>query len=374
MIRDITRRTHLVTGATGLVGGALILELLDNTDDAIVALVRPGADGDAQARLMSSLREAVAVYGRNPALIPFHRVRALAGDIARPGCGIGEPPVRAHVMWHAAASLRYEDRHAVEIFRINVEGTRNALDLARRAGATHFNMISTAFVSGAATGRLMEVAYEGGGINQYQKSKIAAEALVLGCDDFVVRLLRPSVVVGHSRTLAVTTFSGLYGFAKCMAAARDMLEREQPGLSRRRRLRICADPSVPIDFIPVDELAAQAVHIGLRDDAAGVYNLTHADAPTIGETLRGIAMALGMALPEFVADEAALDPLERKFCRRTDYYNHYLRTPRQYDRTRADAALGGRRDLYRKLPKVRDLVVWYAVKTGQAARPMALAA
>ncbi len=37
------RTRHLVTGATGVVGGALVLELLRRTDDVVLALVRPGA-------------------------------------------------------------------------------------------------------------------------------------------------------------------------------------------------------------------------------------------------------------------------------------------------------------------------------------------
>ena len=83
---------------------------------------------------------------------------------------------------------------------------------------------------------------------------------------------------------------------------------------------------------------------------------------------------LGMAAPEFVADDAALDALEMKFDRRADYYSYYLRTPREYDRSRADAALGARRDLVRRLPPVTDLIAWYAEATGQAAQQMALAA
>ena len=373
MAKNPVIRTHLVTGATGLVGGALILELLDNTQDQVIALVRPSKTEDAHARLLASLREAAAVYGRSAGSIPIHRVRGVAGDITQPGCGV-TGPIAADMMWHSAASLRYEDRHAAEIFHINVEGTRNAIALARRAGVSAFNMISTAFVSGAATGRLMEVAYAEGGINQYQKSKLAAEAAVLSCPDFTVRMFRPSVVVGHSRSLAVTTFSGLYGFAKCMVQARNTLEREQPGRSLHRRLRIRANPDVRIDLIPVDALAAQAVHIGLQEDAVGIYNLTHEDAPTIGETLTGIATGLGMAPPEFVADDAALDALEMKFDRRTDYYSYYLRTPREYDRSRADAALGARRDLVRRLPPVDALITWYAEATGQAPQTMAIAA
>ena len=46
--------THFVTGATGLVGSAVVLELLQRTTDDVFCLVRPGSE-DVTARLRSVL-------------------------------------------------------------------------------------------------------------------------------------------------------------------------------------------------------------------------------------------------------------------------------------------------------------------------------
>jgi thioester reductase-like protein len=78
---------HLVSGGTGFVGAAVILELLANTEDEIVALVRPGTTTGAQERIVDALQGAARAYGMNAEAVPVGRVRALAGDITLPGCG-----------------------------------------------------------------------------------------------------------------------------------------------------------------------------------------------------------------------------------------------------------------------------------------------
>jgi thioester reductase-like protein len=364
-------RTHLVTGATGLVGGALILELLDNTPDRVVALVRPGRTEDAHARLVASLRQAVAAYGRDPDSIPFERVRGIAGDITQPGCAVSDTMLHADMIWHSAASLRYEDRYAEEISAINVTGTQNVIALARRCGARSFNMISTAYVSGAREGQLMEVERDGSAAqNHYERSKVRGEFLVRSCGDLDVRIFRPSIVVGHSQTLAVTTFSGLYGFTRRMMQYRGVLERVQSGLSRRHRMRIRATADAPIDLIPVDAVAAQAVHIGLGETASGIYHLTQPNPPTVGETITAVATRLGYQAPDFVVDGTPLEWLDQQFDKGLDFYSSYIRGCRVFDRSRTDSALGARQELKRALPPVGELVGWYATTLEQQRRAM----
>jgi thioester reductase-like protein len=372
MTRKPTPKTHIVTGATGLVGGALILELLDNTPDQVVALVRPGKTENAHDRLIGSLREAVAAYCRDPASVAFERVRGVAGDLTKPACGIdASMGLRADMMWHSAASLRYEDRYQDQIMETNVAGTRNAIELSRMAGVKVFNSISTAYVSGRREGQLLEVPQDDSAVqNHYERSKVAAEAMVQACDAFQVRVFRPSIVVGHSQTLAVTTFSGLYSFTRKMMQYRGVLERVQKGLSTSRRMRIRADAHTPLDLIPVDSVAAQAVHIGCREDASGIYHLTQHAPPSVGASLTAIATELGFQEPEYVSGDTELDWLDQQFDKGLDFYSSYIRTERVFDRSRTDRALGKRTDLRRRLPPVRNLVSWYAKTLEQQRRAM----
>jgi nucleoside-diphosphate-sugar epimerase len=368
--KDANVAIHLVTGATGFVGGALVLELLDRTNDEILGLTR-ARNGDAHARLMTSLRTAAAAYGRTPDDLPLHRVRAIAGDVTLPECGV-EGALRAHVLWHAAASLRYEDRYAEEIRTTNVDGTREALALARRAGVEVVNQISTAYVSGSREGRIREEHYDDSGAqNHYERSKVAAEELVQDVQGMLARILRPSIVVGHSRTLAATTFTGLYGFTRQFLQYRGVLERIQAGMYSTRRIRMRISADAPIDLITVDAVAAQAAVIGLSDASSGVFHLTQGDGCySIGDSIRAVAKELGFAEPEFATPDEPLDWLDEQFDKRLDFYGSYVRGKRIFDRSRAESVLGNRPELRRPLPPVGALAAWYIRRLEEERRQM----
>jgi nucleoside-diphosphate-sugar epimerase len=256
--------------------------------------------------------------------------------------------------------LKYEDRFEKEIFATNVEGTRNVLAMARAAGATVVNQVSTAYVAGNADGLIAEAPVVSPvNNNHYERSKVAAEALAQAAERFDLRILRPGIVVGHSRTLGATTFSGLYGFARQLYQFRGVMERMQKRLLQSQPLRLRVTPEQAVSLIPVDEVAAQAVHIGLQADARGVYHLTQAVPPTVGDAIHAVTRALGLADPEYVAPDAPLDWLDAQLDKRLDFYGSYIRGHKAFDRRRTDAALGDRADLRRPLPAVADLVAWY---------------
>ena len=51
-----------MTGATGFVGAALVLELLARTEDTLVCVVRPREGVTVQERLLAALEEAADAY------------------------------------------------------------------------------------------------------------------------------------------------------------------------------------------------------------------------------------------------------------------------------------------------------------------------
>ncbi len=103
--------TSLVTGATGFVGGNVARALWMRGDD-VRALVRPGA---------------------NEAAIQDTSIQRCPGDLldvdslrrAMAGC---------RFVYHCAATYSFWARHPTDIYRSNVEGTRNILTAAREAG------------------------------------------------------------------------------------------------------------------------------------------------------------------------------------------------------------------------------------------------
>src|SRR4051812_22457893 len=175
------RRTILLTGASGVVGRAL-LERLSDVD--IVCLVH-----------------------RSPVTGP--NVRTVRGDITREHFGL--EPLRyaalvAHVdaVVHCAAVTDF-NRTDGSLETTNITGTKNVIDFAEAAGAVLYH-VSTAFVDTTADGTRGRTAAG------YAASKSAGEELVRASRTPHV-ILRPSIVIGDAQSGAVAAFQGLHHVA-----------------------------------------------------------------------------------------------------------------------------------------------------------------
>jgi dihydroflavonol-4-reductase len=108
------KATCLVTGATGLVGNNVVRRLLDRGWQ-VRALVRSGR----------------SVQDRSLAGLPIDLVRGSledAGSLRQATAGVD-------AVIHSAAMVHCGWRHAAEMHRVNVEGTRLVAQAARQAGA-----------------------------------------------------------------------------------------------------------------------------------------------------------------------------------------------------------------------------------------------
>lgn len=188
-------RTIVITGATGLLGGDLLGELLAR-DPALraYALMR-----DLTAWPMLARR-----LGAGGA-----RVTAVRADLSRPGLGLAASDrarivQEADVILHLGADTGFA-RPLTESRAVNVHGTEAVLALAadcRQLG--QFMHVSTAFAVGRRSGLVSEGATDGahGWVNAYEQGKHEAEARVRSArpDALVVR---PSTVVCCEHTGAV---------------------------------------------------------------------------------------------------------------------------------------------------------------------------
>lgn len=336
--------THVITGATGFVGSAIVAELLLRTDDDIVGVVRPKPGLTPTERLHGVLQPLVDGYrlpeSMNEAITT--RVRAVAGDLEQPGCGVEDAlPVGAE-FWHCAASLQYQDRHREVIERSNIAGTRHAIDAARAIGCHRFNMVSTAYVAGARSGLIEPIPGDADLLNNlYERSKVAAEQIVRS-SGLRHRILRPGVVIGHSETRHTTSSDGFYGFLRSLRKFRSVLDRTQPGLADRHRATIVADDEGTLDLVPVDHVAADAVALSLADAPEGHYHLTNDTGPTIASAIRTCFDLAGLQPPILVGDAAGLGSMDTKLKERLDFYNSYLVNPKRFDRSSVREVLGDR--------------------------------
>ncbi|GAA1927079.1 SDR family oxidoreductase [Streptantibioticus ferralitis] len=327
---------RLLTGATGFVGGAIALELLDRTEDDIYALVRGEDEQAAGERLRHALIGMAEGYGRPDLVTSIHtRARAIRGDITVDGCGaslVGIP--RVDEVWHCAASLRYEEKHREEIEAQNVDGTRNVLRLARRLEAQTFNQVSTAYVAGSARGWVAEgpVVDPQVANNAYERSKIGAEELVReAAGEMRIRILRPSIVIGHSLTHHAVNWSGLYGFARAVLRFRRNSERKLGTFLTHARVRLLAEPDAAINALPIDYVARNAVTIGLSKSPETYFHLVNACPPSARDIGQVVTRLVGLREPLWVADREGFTAIDEALDSGMGFYRSYMNYGKLFD-------------------------------------------
>lgn len=353
--------TFLITGATGFLGAPLTLELLAAFPRARALCLVRGADG--HARLIEALRQAGAAYDLDLDAARFERalarVEAITGDVTRPNLGLSlasQARIRAaggvHVL-HAAASLKDTEEALAEILEHNVKGTERVLSTLLPLGVTAFDHVSTAYVCGRETKDIVEEVERPRGFNnRYEQSKHYGEGLVVDtCARAGVpwRILRPAIVIGHSRTGEATGYTGFLGWVLKLAAL-DALA--SPGAARarsaasasrstipfgglaRHALKYVADPACRINVIPVDCVVEDIVGIVAAGRATEnrVFHLTAQDPPEMRWLTDAITGALGLAPIELVSDEAGLDAVSAKFHRWTRFERPYVAASREFRR------------------------------------------
>ena len=232
-----------LTGATGYIGSSLLKKWLDETDMAISLLVRSRRDKCPVDRVQAVLEE---LYPGADTGAFSERVRVLEGDIARERLGLdgkdyNDLATRTNRIIHCAAAARF-DLDIEEARGINVGGTINMLDLARRcAGLEKFDYIGTAYVSGRREGLILEDELDAGQEhrNTYERSKMEAEKLVREqFGEMPVTVMRPSIVICDSGTGRASDFNGFYRALRLYWLG---LVKVLPG-----------DPSCLMDLVPVD--------------------------------------------------------------------------------------------------------------------------
>ena len=332
----------VLTGGTGFLGGEVLVRLLERDEAPVYVLIRAQDDEGAKARL-----EALLDSLMGDAEPWSHRAIAVRGDATRPWLGMSSRDrdwlaERADRIIHCAASVSFT-MGLDEQRRINVDGTRRMLELAghcaRRGGLETFVHVSTAYVAGTHQGSFREDDLDVGQSfrNAYERTKFEAEVLVrerrLGLP---VQIMRPSIVVGDSRTGWTPAFNVLYGPMKAFARG------AYPAIPARR--------SAPVDVVPVDFVADSVLALAGRPGTA--YNLTAGDrASSVGELIELGSAAASKPRPRVLPPwlyRRLIHPLlvrsgseaRRRALRRSEVYFPYFAMRTRYDNSTARKALG----------------------------------
>jgi nucleoside-diphosphate-sugar epimerase/acyl carrier protein len=326
-VRNLSAVKHFITGATGFLGSALSIELLASDPNCeIVCLSRSKSKQSALGRTMTTLRTAAKLYQYSvPDL--SERVSVVEGDFDR--LPESMPPV--NVAWHTAGSLKYLDRDRAEIEAVNVAAVKRMVDWLSYHGVRQLNHFSTAYVFGQREGDCAETSdyYEYEPNNAYEETKRAGE-LVVRNSGLHWRIMRPSIVVGHSHTYQGMSDSGVYGFLKKTLMFKGRIARVFGDLYSNASMHLITTPSVRVDLIPIDRCVRAGVCAGERVDPYSVIHLTNSDGPSMGDTLLSIFEACEMTAPTFVSQPGLLSDIDSKFSEEIDFYAPYIRQEKRF--------------------------------------------
>lgn len=349
----------LMTGATGFLGTQLVRDLLQRKPHARLALLIRDSHGK------SGQQRADAIV--SPEYRP--RVEVFTGDVGKPDCGLDSAAYQrlsaeTTRIIHCAATIRFD--HSLEEARtINVEGTRRILDFAATAKKLRsIAYVGTAYVAGERTNLVRENELNVGQRyrNSYEQTKAEAEALVRSrSDSLPIVILRPSIIVGDSRTGVTSSFKMMYWPLKIYARR---LWRTVPGF-----------PDAVLDIVPVDFVASAIAQLAFDPDALG--NTVHLCAgPEGSATIQQIAHR---AMEYFNAPEpryinprlffAGLRPLlflslwgrKRRVLRDGRVYRDYFSMRMQFDTSNAQRLLGPSRIMAPPVMEYLDRLFQYCV-------------
>jgi thioester reductase-like protein len=279
----------LFTGVPGFIGTRLARKLLEQ-GRRLVCLVEGREPVLEKARAFAA--RASEGDGADP------RVELVVADIAKPRFGLDASVFdrlreECGEVWHLAAlySLAAPKRLSYDV---NVEGTRHVLGFcegARRLAKLVY--FSTMVVSGDRAGTIYERELEEGQRfrNWYEETKYLAEVEVRRrAGDVPAVVIRPSVVIGDSRSGEIDKYDGPY----YVIAALARLEREKR-LATLGRLMGVGHAPARFHLVPVDYLVAATLAIAAREDSVGkAFHIMDPNELTVAEARSLILQRFGV--------------------------------------------------------------------------------
>lgn len=288
--------TYFVTGYPGFIGKRLVAHI---------------ARSDAAARIYLLVQPKFAKDARRYVERLDHpdRIEIVTGDIVDMHLGLsGEEYARlcdeVTDIFHLAA-IYYLGVPRDTAWRVNVDGTRNVIELGRDCrNLRRLNHFSTCYVSGDRVGVIAEDELDMGQSfrNAYEETKFHAEKLMRrAAETLPVTIYRPSSVVGDSRTGEIDRFEGPYYLGILLVTSPLSVPLPLPG-----------NGVAPLNVVPVD-FVVEAVWALSRDPRAvgKTLHLVDPNPMSARRVYELIAEKTNKKLPRFNLSAKAADVMLR---------------------------------------------------------------
>lgn len=253
------RPTVLVTGATGFLGGHLARRLVENADCEVRALVRESS---------------------NSALLQRLGVELAIGDL-KDRSTLRSAVAGADLVYHIAASFRSEHLPRDDMWKTNVQGTRDLLEFSHEAGVQRFVHCSSVGVHGAIEGPPGTEASPFDPGDKYQWTKAEAEKLA------------SNFGIEHGLPIVIFRPAGIYGpddlrFLKLFKSVKSGV------------FRMIGSGEVLYQMIYVEDLIDGVLLCGTSERAPGEVFILTGDRPhTLNTITQTIAKTQGVEVSSF---------------------------------------------------------------------------
>ena len=261
----------LLSGATGLIGGELML-ILAARGVYSTALVRAPDQGKATERLLERLQKSVLW---KPEFAEF--VSSVPGDIEAPYFGLKASVLQsADVILHAAANTSF--RADAGVYPINIKAATNFGGILKNLRPSQRGFfVGTAAVTMEPRGVITEEMPFAGYANDYIRSKRDAETLLRAIGAPFISL-RPGIVLSRGIDDAKLSRNMLWAIP-VMAELGD----------------VPLDPLARLDFAPVDFIASVFAEMLLKNNLA--HDCYHVSTGEASMTFQVLADELVLTLP-----------------------------------------------------------------------------
>lgn len=276
----------LVTGITGLVGSAFVVALLREREDyEIVSLVRSGGGKSAAERVESIIRDECAFDGcPECADAILKKVQVIEGDVANV---VPEELAKndllkgVNIVFHCAADVNLGKDPTGKVFKINYEGTRNMVALAKMLDVKEFHYVGTAYIAGKLQGTAIEDnPLDSGFNNPYEESKYKAEFLVRE-SGIPFSVYRPAIIVGRrsdGRIRKPLAFYRILEFLGKVKSHRCSKQGLSPDNWVDMQINFAAVPSEHVYFVPIDYVQEAITALFQKPVTNTAYHIT-GDSP-----------------------------------------------------------------------------------------------
>lgn len=261
----------LLSGATGLIGGELMLILAARGIHS-TAVVRARDSASARERLLDRLQKSVLW---KPEFAD--KVSAEAGDIEAPNFGLSPAVIQAaDVILHSAASTSFKPDAGV--YPINIKAAENFAGILKTLKPSQRGFfVGTAAVTTEPRGVITEDMPFAGYANDYIRSKRDAEKLLRATGVPFVSL-RPGIVLSRGIDDAKLARNMLWSIPVMAELGEVPLE-----------------PLARLDFAPVDFIAGAFAEMLLKNDLA--HDCYHVSTGEASMTFQALADELILTMP-----------------------------------------------------------------------------